>query len=185
MHPALPRADERPSVPRALRLGALRQAVAKLERPSATSNPRILPLGGPGMHAYLPAPGLTGGVLHEVMARTPLRTWTGQFGRTPEQILAVPSDAWAPVLFTGWSRAAMAQRDQDWMTALVDWALAGGPTGTRFGAETLRQLARRADPARCARETTAGPAAEIPLPIRDAIGVLIFEWYVYNRRVYL
>ena len=82
----------------------------------------------------------------------------------------------APVLFTGWSRAAMAQRDQDWMTALVDWALAGGPTGTLFGAETLRQLARRADPARCARETTARPAAEIPLPIRDAISVLRFRY---------
>ena len=115
-------------------------------------------------------------LLHEVLARTPLRTWTGQFGRTAEQILAVPSGAWAPVLFTGWSRAAMAQRDQDWMTALVDWALAGGPTGTLFGAETLRQLARRADPARCARETTARPAAEIPLPIRDAISVLRFRY---------
>jgi hypothetical protein len=115
-------------------------------------------------------------LLHEVLARTPLRTWTGQFGRTAEQILAVPSGAWAPVLFTGWSRAAMAQRDQDWMTALIDWALAGGPTGTLFGAETLRQLARRADPARCARETAAGPAAEIPLPIRDAISVLRFRY---------
>jgi hypothetical protein len=114
-------------------------------------------------------------LLYEVLARTPLRTWTGQFGRTAEQILAVPSGAWAPVLFTGWSRAAMAQRDQDWMTALIDWALAGGPTGTLFGAETLRQLARRADPARCARETTAEPAAEIPLPIRDAISVLRFR----------
>jgi len=40
---------------------------------------------------------------------------------------------------------------------LINWALAGGPTGTLFGAETLRQLARRADPARCARETTALP----------------------------
>jgi len=115
-------------------------------------------------------------LLHEVLARTPLRTWTGQFGRTAEQILAVPSGAWAPVLFTGWSRAAMAQRDQDWMTALIDWVLAGGPTGTLFGAETLRQLARRADPARCARETTAGPAAEIPLPIRDAISVVRFRY---------
>ncbi|HEY3646389.1 MAG TPA: DUF5691 domain-containing protein [Streptosporangiaceae bacterium] len=115
-------------------------------------------------------------LLHEVLARTPLRTWTGQFGGTAEQILAVPSGAWAPVLFTGWSRAAMAQRDQDWMAALVDWALAGGPTGTLFGAETLRQLARRADPARCARETTAGPAGEIPLPIRDAISVLRFRY---------
>ena len=115
-------------------------------------------------------------LLHEVLARTPLRTWTGQFGRTPEQILAVPSGGWAPVLFTGWSRAAMAQRDQEWMIALINWALAGGPTGTRFGAETLRQLARRVDPARCARETTACRSAEIPSPIRDAISVLRFRY---------
>ena len=114
--------------------------------------------------------------MDEVLARTPLRTWTDQFGRTAEQILAVSSGAWAPVLFTGWSRAAMAQRDQEWMTALVDWALAGGPTGTRFGAETLRQLARRADPARCARETTAIRPAEIPPPVRDAISVLRFRY---------
>ena len=115
-------------------------------------------------------------LLHEVLARTPLRTWTDEFGRTAEQILAVSSGAWAPVLFTGWSRAAMAQRDQEWMTALIDWALAGGPTGTLFGAETLRQLARRADPARCARETTATRAAEIPPPVRDAISVLRFRY---------
>jgi hypothetical protein len=115
-------------------------------------------------------------ILHEVLARTPLRTWTDEFGRTAEQILAVSSGAWAPVLFTGWSRAAMAQRDQEWMTALIDWALAGGPTGTLFGAETLRQLARRADPARCARETTATRAAEIPPPVRDAISVLRFRY---------
>ena len=115
-------------------------------------------------------------LLHEVLARTPLRTWTGRFGRTAEQILALRSGAWAPVLFTGWSRAAMAQRDQEWMTALINWALAGGPTGTLFGAETLRQLARRVDPARCARETTASPGAEIPPPIRDAISVLRFRY---------
>ena len=115
-------------------------------------------------------------LLHEVLARTPLRTWTGRFGRTAEQILALRSGAWAPVLFTGWSRAAMAQSDQEWMTALINWALAGGPTGTLFGAETLRQLARRVDPARCARETTASPGAEIPPPIRDAISVLRFRY---------
>ena len=115
-------------------------------------------------------------LLHEVLARTPLRTWTDRFGRTAEQILAVRSGAWAPVLFTGWSRAAMAQRDQEWMTALINWALAGGPTGTLFGAETLRQLARRVDPARCARETTARRGAEIPPAIRDAISVLRFRY---------
>jgi hypothetical protein len=119
-------------------------------------------------------------LLHEVLARTPLRTWTGRFGRTAEQVLALRSGPWAPVLFTGWSRAAMAQSDQEWMTALINWALAGGPTGTLFGAETLRQLARRTDPARCARET-ASRGAEIPLPIRDAISVLRFRYDILKE----
>ena len=72
--------------------------------------------------------------------------------------------------------APLPQQDQEWMIALINWALAGGPTGTRFGAETLRQLARRVDPARCARETTASRGAEIPSPIRDAISVLRFRY---------
>ena len=110
------------------------------------------------------------------MARTPLRTWTDRFGRTAEQILGLLSGPWAPVLFAGWSRAATAQRDQEWMTALVNWALAGGPTGTLFGAEMLRRLARRADPARCARDTPALRASEIPPPIRDAVSVLRFRY---------
>ena len=115
-------------------------------------------------------------LLLEILARTPLGTWTRAFGRTAEQILGLLSGPWSSVLFTGWSRAAMAQRDQEWMVALINWTLAGGPTGARFGAETLRQLARRVDPARCARETTAGQAAEIPPPIRDAISVLRFRY---------
>jgi hypothetical protein len=115
-------------------------------------------------------------LLLEILASTPLCTWTQEYGRTAEQILGLLSGAWAPVLFTGWSRAATAQRDQEWMIALINWALAGGPTGTRFGAETLRQLARRVDPARCALQATAGRGAEIPPPIRDAIGVLRFRY---------
>jgi len=115
-------------------------------------------------------------LLLEILARTPLCTWTQEFGRTAEQILGLLPGPWAPVLFTGWSRAAMTQCDQDWMIALINWALAGGPTGTRFGAETLRQLARRVDPAHCARETAVSRGAEIPAPIRDAISVLRFRY---------
>jgi hypothetical protein len=132
----------------------------------------ISPRGGGGLHQLDHRTHL----LLEILARTPLCTWTREFGRTAEQILAVSSGAWAPVLFAGWSRAAMTQRDQEWMTALIDWALAGGPTGTLFGAEMVRQLARRADPARCARETTAFRPAEVPPPIRDAISVLRFRY---------
>ena len=116
----------------------------------------------------------------EVLARTPLRTWTDEFGRSAEQILAVPSGAWAPVLFVGWSRAAMAQSKQDrgaqeWLAALIKRALADGPPGTPFGAETLRQLARRADPALGAPGVLPDPEPSAPPAVYDAIRVLRFR----------
>ena len=61
----------------------------------------------------------------EVLARTPLRTWTDEFGLTAAQIVALPAGDWAPVLLAGWSRAAIAQRDHDWMAALISRALTG------------------------------------------------------------
>ena len=61
----------------------------------------------------------------EIVSRTPLGTWTEEFGLTAAQIAAVPAGDWAPVLLIGWSRAAIAQRDQDWMAALVNRALTG------------------------------------------------------------
>ncbi len=113
-------------------------------------------------------------LLLEVIARTPLDTWTGAFGRPAGQIVAVPPSAgWAPVLFTGWSRAAMAQRDQEWMVALIGWALADGPPAET---ETLRRLARRVDPAFTASGITAGPLARLSPAIRDAITVLRFRY---------
>ena len=112
----------------------------------------------------------------EVLARTPLRTWTDEFGLSAEQIVAVPSAGWAPVLFTGWARAAMAQRDQDWMAVLIGWALTDGPPGTSSGAETLRQLVRRVDPVLAAKEITVGPVAGLSPAIRDAITVLRFRY---------
>ena len=69
-------------------------------------------------------------LLLEIVARTPLRTWTEEFGLTPAQIVAVPSGDWAPSLFTGWSQAAIAQRDQDWMAALLGRAITGPRPGT-------------------------------------------------------
>jgi hypothetical protein len=113
----------------------------------------------------------------EVLARTPLRTWTREFGRTAEQILALPSGRWAPVLFIGWSRAAMAQRDHKWMAVLLSRALADDvPPGTPFGAETLRRLARRVDPALVAPLAAARQGAELPPAIYDAITVLRFRY---------
>ena len=115
-------------------------------------------------------------LLLEVIARTPLDTWTGAFGRSAEQILTVPAGGWAPVLFTGWSRAAMAQRDQEWMAALISWAIAGGMPGHPSGAETLYKLVRRVDPALGAPGTTASDLAVLLSAVRDAITVLRFRY---------
>ena len=115
-------------------------------------------------------------LLLNVIARTPLDTWTSEFGRSAEQILAVPAGGWASVLFTGWSRAAMAQRDQEWMAALINWAIDGELPGQPVAAETLRKLVRRVDPALVAPGPTAS-YLEVMLPtVRDAITVLRFRY---------
>jgi hypothetical protein len=112
----------------------------------------------------------------EVVARTPLRTWTQAFALRPATIVTVRSGDWAPVLYTGWSRAAIAQRDQDWMTALVIEAVTGRPPGSPAENGALSQLARRADPALGAPDVLAGPEPGAPLAVRDAIGVLRFRY---------
>ncbi len=61
----------------------------------------------------------------EIVSRTPLGSWTGEFGLTATQIAALPAGDWAPVLLVGWSRAAIAQAEQNWMAALVNQALTG------------------------------------------------------------
>jgi hypothetical protein len=112
----------------------------------------------------------------EVVARTPLRTWTQAFALRPATIVTVRSGDWVPVLYTGWSRAAIAQRDQDWMTALVIEAVTGRPPGSPAENGALSQLARRADPALGAPDVLAGPEPGAPLAVRDAIGVLRFRY---------
>ena len=89
----------------------------------------------------------------------------------------MPSGGWAPVMFAGWSRAAIAQGNPDWTRALLGHALAGRP-GTSAVTEALRQLARRADPALGAPGATPVSAGtpDAPPPIRDAIGVLRFRY---------
>ena len=116
-------------------------------------------------------------VLLEVLARTPLSTWTDGFGLTPAEIVALPSGAWAPVMFAGWSRAAIAQGNRDWISALLGHALNGRP-GTAAEIEALRQLARRADPALGAPGATSVSAGDpdAPPPIRDTVRVLRFRY---------
>ncbi len=117
-----------------------------------------------------------GRLILEVVARTPLRTWTEEFKLTPAEIVAVPSGDWAPLLFTGWSRAAIAQRDQAWVAALINEALTGRPPGTLVENEALSKLARRADPALGAPGTLTGPEPGVPRASRDAIRVLRFRY---------
>ncbi|MBO4209648.1 SWIM zinc finger family protein [Micromonospora echinofusca] len=67
-------------------------------------------------------------LLEEILAATPLATWTDLTGRPPAGLLALPvGDDWAPVLRRGWARAAVDQQDVAWADALVDGVDA--PTG--------------------------------------------------------
>ena len=135
----------------------------------------------PGPSALITRPAGQAHLVLEVLARTPLRTWTGEFGRTPEQILALPAGGWAPVLFTGWARAAIAQRDRTWIAALVSWALAGGLPGTPSDVETLGELVRRMDPAFAVTGTAAGVLAAMLPGVRDAINVLRFRYQMLKE----
>jgi hypothetical protein len=112
----------------------------------------------------------------EIVARTPMRTWADAFKMAPSAIVALRSGTWAPVLFTGWSRAAIAQRDQEWMAALISEALSGRPPGTPSENEALSQLARRADPALGGPDGVPGPEPGVPAAVRNAITVLRFRY---------
>jgi hypothetical protein len=117
----------------------------------------------------------------EVLARTPLRTWTDEFRMTPAEIVSVHSGDWAPVLFAGWARAAIAQSKQDrgaweWMAGLINRSLTDGPPRLPSGAGTLGQLARRADPALGAPGALPDPPPNAPAVLHDAVRVLRFRY---------
>ena len=112
----------------------------------------------------------------ELVARTPLRTWTDEFGLAAAQIVTLRSGDWAPVLFIAWARAAIAQRDRDWMSALLHRALTGRPPGTAAANETVRQLARRADPLLGAPDALPDPGPDAPPVVREAVRVLRFRY---------
>jgi len=121
------------------------------------------------------------GLMLEVLARTPLRTWTVEFGRPPEQILALLSGGWAPVLFDGWALAAIAQRDQEWIAALINRALAGGRPGLLSAVGTLGQLARRADPALGAPGARPEPPPGASPVAEDAVRALRFRYHMLKE----
>jgi hypothetical protein len=115
-------------------------------------------------------------LLLEVVARTPLRTWTDRFGLTAEQVVSARSGDWASTLFTGWSQAAVAQRDRNWMTPLLRRAITGLRLRTPAELEALRLLARRADPSLGAPGALPRPELSAPPGVQGAIAVLRFRY---------
>ncbi len=152
----------------------------------------VLPPDGPdrAMRRDGITPGPAGGrsqladrtrLMLEIMSRTPLGTWTEEFGLTAAQIAAVPAGDWAPALLAGWSRAAIAQRDQAWTAALVNRALTGRRAGTAAEFEALRQLARHADPALGAPGAVAEPGPDAPPAALGMLRVLRFRYHMLKE----
>jgi hypothetical protein len=128
---------------------------------------------GPGPGTSQPAD--QSGLVLDTVARTPLRTWTEEFGLTAAQIVALPAGDWTPWLFAGWSRAAFSQRDQEWVAALINRALTGWALVTAALVE-LSRLIRQADPRLGAPDVLPGPVPEAPFALRHEIEVLRFRY---------
>jgi Family of unknown function (DUF5691) len=64
--------------------------------------------------------GTRAGWLREIVARTPLDTWTGLFGGNPMEVVCLPiADDFARDVHLGWARAAVRQRDAAWARAIL------------------------------------------------------------------
>ena len=114
-------------------------------------------------------------LLLELVARTPLPAWTRESGLTAAQLVAVPAGDWAPVLFTGWARAAIAQQDRGWMAALISRAITGRVPGRVAEIEAL-QRARRAEPALGAPGALPAPPPGAPPFTGAMLGLLRFRY---------
>jgi Family of unknown function (DUF5691) len=87
-----------------------------------------------------PAGGERGWWLEQILARTPLATWTARFARPPGEIVTLPMGQWTPPVLRGWARAAIEQRDQAWALALIDLAVAGKLPVPALTAELVAML---------------------------------------------
>jgi Family of unknown function (DUF5691) len=115
-------------------------------------------------------------LLLEIVTRTPLGAWTGAFGLDPAQLVALPAGDWAPLLYTGWARAAAAQQDRGWTDALIRHMITGGSGGTAAQLQAFRELARQASPALGAPGTLPEPGPDTPPVIRAVLTALRFRW---------
>ncbi len=115
-------------------------------------------------------------LLYEIVARTPLRAWTADSGLTPAQLAALPGGDWAPMLFAGWGRAAVAQRDPEWTAALIRRAAGGQLRLTAAQLQLLRELARQADPGLGAPGALPEPGPGAPPAVAGVLAALRFRW---------
>jgi uncharacterized protein DUF5691 len=131
------------------------------------------------------------GLLLDVIASTPLRTWTDRFGMRPAAILALPAGGWEAVLFAAWSRAAIAQSRPDqgrpdhearaWMAAMISQSLTDGAPGLRGDGSVLARLARRADPALGAPGALPGSGPDHPPVLDEAVKILRFRYEMHRE----
>ncbi|MCW6004217.1 hypothetical protein K1W54_06425 [Micromonospora sp. CPCC 205371] len=97
-------------------------------------------------------------LLEEVVARTPLDTWTTAFDLPPADVLALPAnDDWSLIVHKGMARAAAVQRDPAWAILLADTVTDDVLTAQLYEALPPAELARyaaralRRDPIRAHR----------------------------------
>jgi Family of unknown function (DUF5691) len=138
----------------------------------------VRPPGEPA--AAMRRDGIRSRPLPEVMAATPLRTWTEEFGLPAGRIVAIAASDWGsalvPMVLAGWSQAAITQDDQEWMAALIGAAFTSRAPDSPAEATALRQLARRASPALGAPGALPAPERGAPASVHDAAAVLRFRY---------
>lgn len=83
------------------------ELTAELRRDGVSAQPSR----GTGVQAWL---------LEEIIAGTPLATWTEAFGRGPAAVVDLArGNDWETALLHGWAKAAITQGDSAWASALV------------------------------------------------------------------
>jgi hypothetical protein len=89
------------------------------------------PRGGMGQGAWL---------LYQIVSRTPLRRWTEELNRTPEQLIsmsgrrdAAGSQEWKPILVNAWTAALEHSGDRVWATPLFHYWVENTDDGSSKG----------------------------------------------------
>ncbi|MEU5879121.1 DUF5691 domain-containing protein [Spirillospora sp. NPDC047279] len=131
----------------------------------------------PGGRAGGPV-GARAGWLREILARTPLTTWTDLFGLPPMEIVCLPvtdgdadgSMGRARDMHIGWARAALRQRDAGWARALLRLAV-----GPRQGVGTYTRGVVADEP-----EALADLLAILPAAERDQAAAGLVRWVEGN-----